>query len=589
MVRKKVNSIEEIWDGKKLIIKDFSNLDLEGLDLSIIPEKEWHGCIFYNTSVKNTKINIDLRYINGITNNLAKEIKGGHYWNYYALISDCDFSENDIPTKFNRCNMVFRNCDFTNTNILDGLYGFNNKLDDNYNGWKGDLKYPPLDIETLKKNPNLKISSFDLFCNITYYLYIHNVYDVSEVIEGFLEFDKEGKLLELWKLLKESVKNENIDLDFLSLEIKNVIFNDITFPDMDASFLNKFKFVNCLFENITFNHNIENLMNISRTPFNSTNVFKNIVIPNVTYSSWKSKPSASRVSATPVTFRTNLYLELGRLCNARCEFCRNSYYCDNTYDFDKIEKALRKVIPKLDSIVIGGGEPSLKLEDLKKIIINSYESIRRNNVGIYLFTNGTHKYIDEELGAYNFKYNISRHAINDEENASIFKLPSKKIMSTEELKWFMYQNPKTTLAATCFNGALDSKQKIIDYIKYASNMGCESILFSDLIVMEDELLKTKENYNFNINSKVFDEVILYLQKKGYEKSIPIYATGGYVLTMLKKGDMNISFKHYISKRELEEKWPKAIKRTFDLSIDPSGNLYENWHQTSGLVKSIKKK
>lgn len=574
MERKKVNSIEEIWDGKKLIIKDFSNLDLEGLDLSVIPPREWYRCIINNTSFKNTGVKL---FFHGMPN---KPIK------------NCDFSYNDsfdllgIDTKY------FDNCDFRETNTTDDIFGKNNYLDKNFKSWSHVVGYDmlPIDLGTLEKNPQLELSSTELL-----YIILTNVTVTKEekcisLIEEFLKYDKQGDLKKLYDILKNELMEYEIIKLFSELRILNVIFKDINFEDIDYTLLGAINFNNCEFENLTLEHNLKDLLYIPNNTFNGSNKFSEINTPNITYNSWQEDhPSKTRVSHSPMTFRTNLYLELGRLCNARCEFCRNSYYCDNMYDFDNISKTLRKVIPKLDSVVIGGGEPSLRLDDLKKLISNSLEAIHRNNVGIYLFTNGTHKYIDEELAPYNVKYNISRHAVNDEENAAIFKLPSKKILSSEELKWFIYQNPKTTLAATCFKGALDSKQKIIDYIKYAANTGCQSILFSDLIVMEDELLKTKENYNFNIESSVFDEVISYLQKKGYEKSIPIYGTGGYMLTMLKKGDMNISFKHYISKRELEENWSKAIKRTFDLSIDPNGNLYENWHQTSGLVKNIKKK
>ena len=44
----------------------------------------------------------------------------------------------------------------------------------------------------------------------------------------------------------------------------------------------------------------------------------------------------------------------------------------------------------------------------------------------------------------------------------------------------------------------------------------------------------------------------------------------------------------ITEEQLALEWPKALKRVFDLSIAPNGDLYENWSQTSGLVK-IKKK
>ena len=60
MKRRKINSLDEIWNGWKLKIKDFSNLDLEGLNLSRIPKRAWKHCIFNNTSFKNTGIKFKL-------------------------------------------------------------------------------------------------------------------------------------------------------------------------------------------------------------------------------------------------------------------------------------------------------------------------------------------------------------------------------------------------------------------------------------------------------------------------------------------------------------------------------------------------
>ena len=86
-----------------------------------------------------------------------------------------------------------------------------------------------------------------------------------------------------------------------------------------------------------------------------------------------------------------------------------------------------------------------------------------------------------------------------------------------------------------------------------------------------------------IRNHIFDLVIHKLRKKGYEISMPIYSTGDYKLIIAEKDGIRISFKQYITKEELESKWYQSPKRTFDLSMDPSGNLYENWHQSSGKV------
>lgn len=55
------------------------------------------------------------------------------------------------------------------------------------------------------------------------------------------------------------------------------------------------------------------------------------------------------------------------------------------------------------------------------------------------------------------------------------------------------------------------------------------------------------------------------------------------MIIAKKGYQTISFKQYIEREELEHGWQDAVKRTFDLSMDPSGNIYQNRHQSSDKV------
>ena len=97
-----------------------------------------------------------------------------------------------------------------------------------------------------------------------------------------------------------------------------------------------------------------------------------------------------------------------------------------------------------------------------------------------------------------------------------------------------------------------------------------------------------QNNNLCINENIFSMVREYLKINGYREKYPIYATGGYVSYILtNKEGFSVTLQSYINQQELDREWIKSIKRTFDLSIDPSGNLYENWNQKTGLVKKIK--
>ena len=50
----------------------------------------------------------------------------------------------------------------------------------------------------------------------------------------------------------------------------------------------------------------------------------------------------------------------------------------------------------------------------------------------------------------NFRFNLSRHAINDKDNAEIFKIDKNKIMTTSEIEKLNIRNKEVTLNAVCF-------------------------------------------------------------------------------------------------------------------------------------------
>lgn len=114
-----------------------------------------------------------------------------------------------------------------------------------------------------------------------------------------------------------------------------------------------------------------------------------------------------------------------------------------------------------------------------------------------------------------------------------------------------------------------------------------NVMFCNL--MDDASVNMDLTYNndMRVDDAIFDEVISFLQKQGFNYNHEVISTAGYKLYILKgkyNNDRNIIFKKYISKKELDEKWPTAIKRTFDLSIAPNGSIYENWSQLEPKTK-----
>ena len=161
---RKINDINEIYDGNNLLINDFSNMDLSNIDLSSIPIEKWENCIFYNTNFKNTGI----RFIPSKLKSAIKKLN----------IDYCDFSDNDL-SYLERKDFCFENskeeigtygCNFRNTkmNCLTKL--LNVELDISYQNFDKEYfgtryeffvnnYYVDIDINTILKNPFLNISS----------------------------------------------------------------------------------------------------------------------------------------------------------------------------------------------------------------------------------------------------------------------------------------------------------------------------------------------------------------------------------------------------------------------------------------------
>lgn len=616
MKRKRIDDITQIYDGENLLITDFSNLDLSNIDLSHIPMNKWESCTFYNTSFKNT----------GIKFIPAKLNPTSHYGIEY-----CDFSDNDLSFLQHKdfCRdydgksfEIYTNgCNFRNTDVNCIRKFFDITLDESY----GDFDYSfwdigramadeDMDINTVIKNPFLKIPSAKLLYIIAQYWYASNrnryqewfqqmqyannissddylndEYKLKQIqkCEQFLELDTQGFAKKFYEQISKNFTLEN-KFNFFGRQLTHNHFKDIVIKDIPINILQLYQIQDSLIENMLITNSMKELLQLYPEyilDLYNPNTYKSLYLPAITPSSWTERnANQKRISDSAISFFTKIYLELSRTCNARCPFCRNSTFEETKYDLKHIKETLDMVKNHVNAVVIGGGEPTLRLDDVKDL----RDYFAEANFDWHMFTNGTNPSIIYNPDILlNFDINLSRHAVDDNENAKIFGVSPSKIMTSQHIEQLNMLN-ETTLNATCFKGGLDSVEKIIEFITYAKQIGCKKVLIQDLQT-SNSLGKKDAKYNsLYIDPMIFTQVMEYLRSLNFrQKKYPIYATGGYVSYIFKDKDkFTISIQHYISKKELQENWPKAIKRAFDLSIDPSGNLYENWHQQSGLVSSL---
>lgn len=137
-------------------------------------------------------------------------------------------------------------------------------------------------------------------------------------------------------------------------------------------------------------------------------------------------------------------------------------------------------------------------------------------------------------------------------------------------------------------GGVDTEEKMINYIKFAQELGYYNVLFQTLH-QEENFENNNTSHIQTIDSSEISNTLRYLDILGFNISKPIYSTSGYELHIAKKEEnsMNISFKEYKNPKEIEHKWYQSAKRCFDLSMAPNGEIYESWDQQQQPIK-IKK-
>lgn len=572
---KQIIKLNEIYNSitSKFLVNNLIDLDLSNLDLTKIKEKAWASLgQIDNVNFSNCKLGIN--FYNGISK-------------YFIYPKNCIF----INTTFNIIDYIdgyslkFIDCNLCDSNIFDFINNIkkhiyidfincttNKEFINNYN--------INCDYATLIKSKIIYPNSLDLFKKINYYydeLYKKNELDINDIkdtLKLIKRSDQEHLIIdlieELFPYLDTSKK-----FDFFEGEINSTEFNNILFNKISRKHLSLLSIRFCTFNNCIFNNELINYSN-DYYSYNYECTFNNCSFPKFNEHSWTSiGKHRLLMDSSPYTIRTNLYVELGRLCNAKCKFCRNSSYDNCTYNKKELLRTLKSVLPYCHDIVIGGGEPTLVFEDILECKNLDEEFSNKN---WYVFTNGSLSNEQIKILLENgFKINLSRHSYMDEENNKIFNINNSKFNIDIEKFNSEHVNNNTTLCVTCFKGGIDNENKVMDYFTWAIKKNFNSILFSNL--HEDNSSGINTSYeNLNVESSIFQELQYYLLENGYTKKTDIYSTGSYISTVYKKDNISIIFKKYLSKKEFKESWDTSIKKTYDLSIDPSGTLHENWHQ-----------
>ena len=417
------------------------------------------------------------------------------------------------------------------------------------------------------------------------------------VIEGILKEINSPQIKKLYSCLSEQMTSIDKVHMFVNETITGKIIRDLVIDEEMYSLLEHLETKECKCENVVFDLPATMITNNYYVrKFGGINIdeINNSTFPTLKLDVWNpSTMRKYRFGDTPITIRHNLYLELGRQCNANCVFCRNKCMKEAKYDFEKIMQKLNcyvndsrpfeSLIELFGTIYVGGGEPTLRIDDLKRLISLTGEEY----IPITIISNGTanlEKLMEEIIPSENVQYMVSRHSYDDSENAAIFGIDEKNFCDLYLLRPNVY-------SCTCFKGGMDSVEKIMKYIDYVFDNGPSDIIFTSLMDSPSiySVRSNKANKSLNIDPDVFEKVISILEAKGMKaNSYPIVSSSGYILRILKVTEgskRSIAFKRYLGKKEFEELWLRAVKRTYDLTMSPDGNLYSSWNGKK-LVKSL---
>lgn len=175
--------------------------------------------------------------------------------------------------------------------------------------------------------------------------------------------------------------------------------------------------------------------------------------------------------------RINVYTCLTHKCNAKCLFCEYHYDDVNIFDFSKWCYCIDEIVEKFGIFKASftGGEPSLKIDDLKKCL--KYLKNKDENIFTIINTNGLKL---KELEGIDELDNIalSRHALTDKENFKIFRTDT--VATLQDIRNFKDKD-KIHLSCNIIKGFIDNDEKIKEYFEMAANIGVSDVGFVTLM------------------------------------------------------------------------------------------------------------
>jgi molybdenum cofactor biosynthesis enzyme MoaA len=198
----------------------------------------------------------------------------------------------------------------------------------------------------------------------------------------------------------------------------------------------------------------------------------------------------------------NLYIVVNGECNANCKFCEYRYKRERV-DIEKFKAIYNKLLTicEIDKVHFTGGEPSLEIETIKEI--TKFIKDKNRNTFTSVNTNGVK--IEELLDIETLdNISLSRHAIEDSNNMEIFGTDTVPDLSRLDK---LDKKEKIHLSCNMINGYVDSKEKILNYLEMASELGINDVGIVSLMNINDYCNEHYMEFP-NINDNLSDNLKL---------------------------------------------------------------------------------
>ncbi len=188
-----------------------------------------------------------------------------------------------------------------------------------------------------------------------------------------------------------------------------------------------------------------------------------------------------------------LYVNINKICNAKCEFCNVHKNMKNIdFDLNKFENVFKQLVKDniIHKVAITGGETFLSFDIINGILDIVYKY--SNDLLVTINTNGT--FIDKIKDIHHLEklYGIllSRHHYLDSVNNEIFGC---KTATLEELKKLNKTLPEGLLRLKCtlIKGYIDNIDEAKKYLEMASQIGAKNVGFA-VLRPENEFCKEKK-------------------------------------------------------------------------------------------------